>query len=129
MNKTIFYVAVLLLLIAAGCTTIGSSSVLIDKDGKFPSQFCEERGFKDRVIMLESKYCPACQQTLPVFIDAAAEVGVEPLILDLSEPDQLEQMKDMGIEIQYTPTFIFGCNYYVGASDRETYVQRLSALD
>ena len=75
--------------------------------------------------MLESKYCGHCKATIPDFKDACAEKGVEPIILDLSVDEQRVQMMSYGISIQFTPTFIFGCDYFVGVKTKQEYSDSL----
>ncbi len=95
----------------------------IQVDGEFEADDCLQRGLKDSVIMFESKYCGHCKATLPIFLEACNENGIEPIILDLSISEQREQMESYGIEVYYTPTFIFGCSYYVGTKTKEGYLQ------
>ncbi len=94
---------------------------LIKKDGHFDWEDCQARELQDKVIMLESSYCGHCKATLPVFKEVAEQKGVNPLILDLSVEEERQKMDDMRINVQYTPTFIFGCDYYTGAKSREDY--------
>jgi len=100
----------------------------ITKDGSFSKESCIERGVSDKVIMLQSKYCGHCQHTIPIFEEACREEGVEPIILDVSIPEQREQMESYGVQIAYTPTFIFGCDYYIGARDKEGYLMSLEVF-
>lgn len=98
------------------------NTLLIKVDGSFTWEECQERGLQDMVVMLESKYCNHCQTTLPIFREAATEKGIEPLILDLAEENQRTQMALLGVNVQYTPTFIFGCDYFVGAKSKDDYL-------
>ena len=118
----IFGLICILLVLTNGCSNQEMDIVTIDKDGSFDPLDCKNRGLNDKVIMLESKYCGHCKATLPFFLQACAEKGVEPSVLDLSVDEQREQMESFGISIQYTPTFIFGCDYYVGVHSKEDYL-------
>ena len=79
--------------------------------------------------MLESKYCGHCRETLPLFEEACEEQGVIPEILDLSVKEDQERMYSLGIQVQYTPTFIFGCNYYVGVKTKEKYLNYINQIE
>ena len=91
-------------------------------DGEFNPAECSQRGLDGLIIMLESEYCGHCKTTLPDFQEACEESGVTPIILDVSITEHRDQMKSYGLEIQYTPTFIFNCKYFVGAKTKEKYL-------
>ncbi len=95
----------------------------ITKDGSFQLDECKSRGLENEVIMFESKYCGHCATTLPVFQEACRDMGVEPTILDLTDGEAKELMKSYGLDIRYTPTFVFGCDYYVGVKTEENYLR------
>lgn len=98
---------------------------MIAQEGSFDLDECKQRGVYGKVYMLESKYCGHCKQTMPLFLEACSQKGVEPVVLDLAEPDQQEKMEDLGIGIVYTPTFVFGCDYYIGSRTKQDYLQML----
>ncbi|MBN1275297.1 hypothetical protein JXA12_03315 [Candidatus Woesearchaeota archaeon] len=112
-----------------GNTSVNGSDDLsvkvIDADGEFSAQECALRGLQDEVIMIESAYCGHCKATMPVFQEACEEKGITPTILDVSVKEQRERMESYGLQIQYTPTFIFGCTYVIGARQKEGYQQLL----
>lgn len=126
---------VVILLMIAGCDSTATGNVVSEKDkfdvitigkaGSFSSEDCVQRKLEDKIIMIESKYCGHCKQTLPVFEGACKEKGVEPIILDISVPEQRKQMESYGINVMYTPTFIFGCDYFVGSRSKEDYLSLL----
>ena len=99
---------------------------IIDENGLFTEEECRLRKLNDKVIMFESKYCNHCKKTLPIFIEACNENEIMPIILDISIDEQRKQMESYGLDIRFTPTFIFGCNHYIGAKSKEEY---LSLLD
>lgn len=96
--------------------------ITIKGDGSFSIEECRIRKLEDKTIMILSKYCGHCKQTIPLFEESCEEKGISPIILDISIPEQRKQMEAYRIKIQYTPTFIFGCNYYVGAQNKEEYL-------
>ncbi len=98
---------------------------VIKDDGSFSLDECRARGLEDKVIMVESKYCGHCKDTLPLFEEACREKGVEYVILDLTKKLDRELLDSYNIEVQYTPTFLFGCDYYVGTSFKYVYLSRL----
>ena len=73
--------------------------------------------------MVVSEYCGHCKATMPLFKEASSEKAVEITILDGSIDEQRKQIEDYGISIRYTPTFIFGCDYYIGAKSKEEYLK------
>ncbi len=101
----------------------------IKSNGEFDEDFCVKSGLKDKVIMLESKYCGHCQTTKPVFLEACHEYDVTPIMLDLSVPEDREIMESYNLQAVYTPTFIFGCKHYVGAKDKDAYLELLSTFE
>ena len=133
MNKTYLLLSLIILasLVFTGCNSETPNSddpnaiVRLGGDGSFTVEQCEARDFTDKVIMLESKYCSHCQQTMPEFISACDEHNVTPIILDLSIANHGEQLESYNLEIIGTPTFIFGCEYIVGARNKETYSKKL----
>ena len=103
------------------------SVITIASEGSFTQEQCESRGLSDKLIMLESKYCHACESTKPIFLEVCESEGITPLILDISETEDFAQMESFWINVQYTPTFVFGCDYYVGEkskSDYENYLDK-----
>jgi len=123
-----------MLLFLAGCKTnemINSRTLntyTIKSAGSFSIEECKARNLSDKVMMIESKYCGHCKATLPDFKDACEEKGMTPIILDVSNDDQRKEMLSHSISIQYTPTFIFGCKYFIGVKSKETYLQLLDEL-
>ncbi len=97
--------------------------------GIFDEGFCSKNDLKDKVIMIESKYCGHCQKTKPEFLEACHEKGITPLMLDLSVEKDRELMESYSLQALYTPTFIFGCNYYIGAMNKENYLELLTIFE
>ncbi len=94
----------------------------INKDGTFSGAQCEEHNPNYDIVMFESKFCSHCKDTLPVFLEICEAKGVTPIVLDLSVPEDMARMRDeYKVSIQYTPTFLFGCDYVVGAQTGEEY--------
>ncbi|MFP4118778.1 MAG: thioredoxin family protein [Candidatus Woesearchaeota archaeon] len=123
MDNKIIAVIALLAIVLAGCSSDASTTTTISKDGSFSEKECKQKGLQDKVLMIESKYCGHCQETKPGFEQALEESGMTAEFYDLAEPEeQKELMDEYGISVQYTPTFVFGCNYYVGAYEKEQYV-------
>ena len=102
--------------------------ITISNEGVINSTDCFERNLTRKVIMLESKYCAHCEETLPDFKAACNENNIEPVILDLSKEEDREQMESYRINIQFTPTFIFNCEYFVGAKSKLEYVKLLENM-
>jgi hypothetical protein len=121
-NNILFITSILILLITAGCSS--QDLFEINKEGTFSSSQCSAHNPNYEVIMFESKYCSHCQETLPVFKEAALARGITPVILDLAEAEQRTRMQEeYNIIVQYTPTFLFGCDYVTGAKTLEEYNQ------
>lgn len=118
-QKLTFFVMIIALLFISACSPNADGLLTISSDGEFSADFCETNGLADKIIMVGSKYCSHCVETKPVFEAAVATRQVDAEILDISEPDQLDKLNSYNLEVQFTPTFIFGCKYYVGAEDSE----------
>ena len=115
------------LIFLIGCGGKPSGDLIKIQDAGFLTiEQCQVRGLQDKVLMIESKYCSHCEATLPDFIQACAEKGVEPEILDVSVSKNRQKVYSYGLDYVYTPTFVFGCNYYIGAMPKTQY---LSLLD
>lgn len=138
MKKNIAALACLLvfLISVSGCTNQGTGSVIdsddsnnilvLDSDGIISEEQCSARGLNNKVIMLESQYCGHCKATMPEFKEACSEKGIEPVILDVSDKDQRKQMESYSLDIMYTPTFVFGCRYIIGARSKQDYLNLLA---
>lgn len=110
---------------ATGCSS--TQLVKITTDGTFSQSQCKEHNPNNQVIMFESKYCSHCQETLPVFLATSREQNITPIILDIAVPEDLKKMQEeYKISIQYTPSFLFGCNYVIGEKNKEQYTQLLT---
>ena len=103
--------------------------ITITDSGSFTQEECSARNLTGKIIMLESKYCGACQHTMPEFIKACEEKGITPEILDLSIAENMEKMEQYNLQIKFTPTFIFGCDYYIGAVSKQDYVNRINKMN
>ena len=99
--------------------------ISIQGDGSFGVDECKLRGVEDKVVMITSKYCGACKRTLPEFLEACDEMGVEPMVLDITIDSDKGMIMSFGVEAHVTPTFLFGCNYYIGSVPKEVYTERL----
>ncbi len=104
------------------------TTFIIKEDGTFSSDECTRRGLTGMAIMFESKYCGYCKATLPYFQQACQTEGIEPIILDLSIPEHRAKMESYGLDIWFTPTFVFGCDYFIGARSEEDYLKVLKKL-
>ncbi len=117
---------ILLLIFILGCEKeqhpTEFETITITEPGFFEKEVCEERELDDKVIMIESKYCSHCKDTLPIFKEACKEKDIEPIILDLAEEEHRNKLESYGIEVHFTPTFIFGCEYHIGSKTKEEYI-------
>ncbi len=124
MKKTVILIGILMIVALFGCgePDNGLEKITISAPGAFDQETCEERGFTDKVIMIESKYCTHCEETKPDFIEICEAKGITPEILDMAEAEHRDTLEKYGIEVQFTPTFIFGCEYHVGVKNKEEYL-------
>jgi thiol-disulfide isomerase/thioredoxin len=99
--------------------------ITISESGTFSLKDCQDRKLEGKAIMIESKFCGHCQSTKPLFLQACQESGIVPEILDISKKEEQEKMISYSVEVQYTPTFIIGCDYYIGAMSKEEYKSAL----
>lgn len=106
----------------------GENITAITSEGVFDLSVCEAKGLSGKALMIESKYCGHCKETLPIFAKACDDTEVNCEILDISEPEQREQMYSYGVEVQFTPTFIINCEYFVGVKTKEEYLSYLEKI-
>ncbi len=133
----VILVLIILITLINGCNSNNESPInngsnqnifTITGEGYFNSKECSNKLFKDKVIMLKSEYCPHCEKTQPLFEEACQEKGITPLILDISISEQRKQIENFGLNIQYTPTFVFGCKYYVESMSKDKYLELLEVF-
>jgi thiol-disulfide isomerase/thioredoxin len=103
--------------------TVDDGVILLDREGIIPCELCEERGFHDMIIVLESKYCGACKVVLPILKGLSKELNTDILFLDLSNGADSLQMNGFKVQPYYTPTMIVGCDVYIGGKSIEEYNQ------
>jgi len=130
MKSLTLLLMVILLTFNYGCETSAKDNneipiFTISQDGSFSEEECSLRALNDKVFMIESKYCGHCKATKPDFIASCEEKNIEPVILDISEVNQRMQMESYGISIQFTPTFVIGCDYFIGSRTKSNYLQIL----
>ncbi|MGM5481241.1 MAG: thioredoxin family protein [Nanobdellota archaeon] len=140
MKQTTMAIAVFSLLLVAiftGCSTDNTGNTTASTDeiytirqaGSFSKETCEAKSLNNKVLMIESKYCGHCQATKPEFKQALEETNMTAEYIDVSIKEEMEALKkEHKLQIQYTPTFVFGCDYYVGAKDKEGYVHLLENM-
>lgn len=125
---------ILLLLILTACSDNNPEDpnnvtivpiITISEAGNFTLQECQDRGLENKIVMIESKFCGHCQETKPIFLQACQELGIVPELLDIAETEGREKMLSYSVQVQYTPTFIFNCKYYVGEMSKEEYKELL----
>lgn len=97
----------------------------ITETGSFTQEECSARALENKVIMIESRYCGHCQETKPDFLAACTSNQISPELIDLAEKEGRDKVASYSIEVQYTPTFIIGCNYYVGKMSKTKYNELL----
>ncbi|MBU0666862.1 MAG: thioredoxin domain-containing protein [Nanoarchaeota archaeon] len=125
MTKRLIVLLLLLFVLVLTSCNNNDSLFTINSEGSFSQDVCIQKGLVEDVLMIESQYCSHCEATLPDFVEACAEKGVNSTILDVSVDEQRERMESYGVTISYTPTFIFGCDYYVGAKTKDEYLSML----
>ena len=125
MMKIIFVVISAFLIILAGCTQENTTvkppqkEVFLNQDNSTDiSEGCQS----DKVIMIKSKYCSHCKETLPIFLEACEEKGVEPMVWDVSLEPQRKLADEYDIDYRFVPVFVFGCEEYVGVKSKEEYL-------
>jgi len=124
MRLGLLTLGIIVLFIVSGCNE--SDFITISKDGSLSSVECEARGLSNKIIMLESKYCTHCRDTLPIFQEACAEEGIESLIIDISSDTGRAEIQALKLNVQFTPTFLFGCKHVVGVKTKEEYLDFLN---
>lgn len=102
--------------------------IVLDKEETMPLDACEARNLSDKIIILESKYCGACNVVVPDLKQIEEELSAEFLFLDLSEKEDTEKLKEFKIWPKYTPTVLMGCKVLLGGHSKEEYKQIIESL-
>jgi hypothetical protein len=121
MKKILFLLCILILI--SGCQ---NEETTITEEGSFNQNICQEKNLTGKYIMIKSAHCSACQATIQDFKSACQEKNIHPIILDLSKQEDIKKFKEYNLSIQYTPTFILNCDYYIGAKTKEEYLKFLN---
>ena len=109
---------------AAECVPGRFENIFIWESGSFEEDDCRSRCLTNKVIMIKSSNCWKCTDTEPDFLAACEEREIKPLILDVTHSDDFLLLNSLGIDIAGTPTFIFGCDYYLGVmGSKEDYLE------
>ncbi len=119
--------ALFLILLALTACGQPADEGLISEAGSFSETFCSENALEGQYVMIGSAYCSHCVETKPVFEEACTESGTNCVVLDISTTEGTDAMNNLGISVMYTPTFIFDCDYFVGALDKEGYLELLAS--
>ncbi len=138
--KKILIISLLIgLMVLAGCSSnlpgnTGNQDVVLQKfkiasNGRLPDSFCDANGLEGKVVMIESKYCSHCQENLPVFKKVAGEHSVDVEILDLAVKEDYDKLSSYNLEVQYTPTYLYDCNFYVGSQTEESFNELFNSLE
>lgn len=114
---------------AAECVLGTFKNVFIWESGSFEEHDCRSRCLANKVIMIKSSNCWKCTDTEPDFLAACEEREIKPLILDVTHSDDFLLLDSLGIDIAGTPTFIFGCDYYLGVmGSKEDYLEAIDVF-
>ena len=129
LNKNYYFPVLVILLIMSlvmtSCSGNGSSVVqpdgllTLNSEGQLSPEFCEQNGLVGKNIMFESRYCPHCQKALPVFEKVCSDLGSDCEVLDLADDVNIEKMYSYGLTVQFTPTFLIDCKYFVGEKSED----------
>lgn len=133
---SLIFVLVFMAVFIQGCAQRGCEApteyaveegiILLDKEGTISCELCKERGLDSKIVVLESKYCGACQAAVPILKEVEEESGAELLFLDLSEEEDSAKMNDLKVQPFYTPTLLVGCDVYIGVKSKEAYKKIIS---
>ncbi len=128
MKKIMFAIVLVMIIAASGCPN-GSADydvnatepIMLEKEGAIPHDLCAERGLDDKIIVLETKYCGACKEAVPLLKELEQELGVDILFFDISVNEDREKVEEFGIIVRYTPTVVIGCDVHIGSYPKEKY--------
>lgn len=129
-SKVIVFILLLILIFAFGCKkeeqkeqeSLEFDIIRISEPGIFEIEECKKRDLEDKIIMIGSKYCGHCEKTKPDFIEACTTKDITHEVLDLAKKEDREKLKKYGLEVIYTPTFIFDCEYHIGTKTKKEYL-------
>ncbi|MDD4983639.1 MAG: hypothetical protein PHH82_02225 [Candidatus ainarchaeum sp.] len=99
----------------------------IAKDGPIPAANVEAGNIKDKIVVIESKYCGACKEFLKTIEKVEQDTNYVFHKYDVSESEQRSYIEDtLMVDFQYTPTTIIGGDAYIGFMDENTLLETLS---
>ncbi|MBN2566764.1 thioredoxin family protein [Candidatus Woesearchaeota archaeon] len=120
-------VFLLTLSLVSGCAGYGAGGddgriqpYVIMQNGMLPPAACTAEIARS-VIMLESRYCGHCAVAKPMLEELAREKGVDLEVIDVSTDAGRHRTAELGIDIQFTPTTIFGCEVVIGGQSRDAF--------
>lgn len=103
--------------------------VVIEGDAIIAQNLCEERNIQDKVIVIHSKYCSACEIVIPLLQEIEQETGKEFIYLDLSKQEDIDALKyEYKIIPKYTPTVLIGCRAFVSIRTKEQYATAIKNM-
>jgi len=108
-----------MLLVLVGCQSVPEGDILIDDDGSLTDAECSSRGLDGKYVMIGSAFCSHCVEAKPIFEEDCEETGVDCVMIDTSTTEGLALLDSYDLSVLYTPTFVFDCQYFIGA--REDY--------
>lgn len=102
-----------------------NSVFMLEKNGNLPAEVCENYELKDRVVVIESKYCGVCKIAVPRLREIEQELNMSFVYFDIAKKEELSQLVELGLAPQYTPTVLIGCEVLIGARSKEEYEQKI----
>lgn len=96
-------------------------TIHVSSEGSIPLDQCELRGIENKALVLESKLCGACKAAKPILQELEVEHNVQFEFIDLSTPEGMDRMDELGLLVYYTPTTIIGCDIVIGVKSKGEY--------
>jgi thiol-disulfide isomerase/thioredoxin len=114
----LMFIAVLAI-IALFVIILQKSPEVILVDGEtIPALTC--RNIPD-VVILYRRGCPACGVTIPRLQELEQELDMEFKYYDFAIAEDTQEVKELGLIVQFVPTVIIKCKVYIGVRTKEQY--------
>lgn len=120
MKKILIGLIVIVLL--SGCVN-QTEKIKIDREMTLSEEACTSRGLQDKIIIIASKYCGACQQMVPIIQEIDDEFEYNFKYIDIAEADGQQEYYKLNMDVSYTPTILVGCSAYIGIKEKSVYKQ------
>lgn len=74
-----------------------------------------------KVTTIYREGCPACGVSIPRLEELEKELDMDFKYYDLAIGEDVQEVRDLGLIVQFVPSVIINCKVYIGARTKEQY--------